>query len=278
MKFANRKNLLCLTALLTALAFVITGCPQNQPPEIPPKSTLVMDFSDFNDSNAQNPAQEENSQSNMTTTIVNWGWAAFNVAVWDIVLAVNLVVPVAAFFESFNHQPVLQSDGTWAWSYSFNVGLFTYNAELHAETDAGGDTTWEMHISKEGGYTDFLWFSGVSNFPLTEGTWTLYRSPDDPATYIGVEWERDLSNNTSYIKYTNIVPGGSENGGYISYGITTDTPYDASYDIYNKGQDNLTEIEWNLTTLEGRIKDPRTFGDDDWHCWNSNLEDITCPE
>jgi hypothetical protein len=25
------------------------------------------------------------------------------------------------------------------------------------------------------------------------------------------------------------------------------------------------------------VKDLRVFGDDDWHCWNSDLEDITCP-
>ena len=134
-----------------------------------------------------------------------------------------------------------------------------------------------MYISKEGGYTDFLWFSGVSNLPLTEGTWTLNHDPNDPTPYIGVEWHRDLSVGTADIKYTNIVPGGSENGGYISYGITTETPYDAFYDIYNKGQDNHTDIEWNTTTLEGHVKDLRVFLDNDWHCWNSDLEDIICP-
>ena len=79
------------------------------------------------------------------------------------------------------------------------------------------------------------------------------------------------------IKYTNIEPGGAENGGYIFYGKTTDTTYDAYYHIYNKGQDNLTEIEWNLTSKAGRIKDEKHYSDTDWHYWDENLDDIPAP-
>jgi len=277
MKLAKEKRLVCFTVIMTILAFVITGCPQNQPPEIPPESSLVMDFSDFNNSNSKKTSPEGDSQADVTATKLNWGLAVTNIFIWNVALTVTLVIPVAAFHESFNHTPVQQEDGTWVWPYNFTVWGVLYSAELHANTDAGGDTTWEMYISKEGGYTDFLWFSGVSNLPLTEGTWTLNHDPNDPTPYIGVEWHRDLSVGTADIKYTNIVPGGSENGGYIFYGITTDTPYDAFYDIYNKGQDNHTDIEWNTTTLEGHVKDPRIFLDNDWHCWNSDLEDIICP-
>ena len=53
-------------------------------------------------------------------------------------------------------------------------------------------------------------------------------------------------------------------------------PYDAMYDIFNKGQNNLTEIKWNRTSKDGRVKDPAHFGDEDWHCWNHLLEDTTC--
>ena len=64
-----------------------------------------------------------------------------------------------------------------------------------------------------------------------------------------------------------------ENGGYINYGITNETPYNAFYDIYNKGQDNHTNIEWNRTTKEGRVKDAQHFLDAVWHLWDSNLDD-----
>ena len=34
------------------------------------------------------------------------------------------------------------------------------------------------------------------------------------------------------------------------------------YDIYNKGQNNIIEIEWNLTTKDGHIKDSLYFSDE----------------
>lgn len=276
MRFVNKRRLVYLATMVIGLAFAIFGCDtQNQPPQIPPESTFVMDFSDFEGSNTQ-LAPEEDAQIDVTATYANWGWAITNVAVWNIVLTVTLVVPVAAFHESFNHQPTLQPDNTWVWPYSFTVWGFVYNAELHAETVAG-NTEWSMYISKEGVYADFLWFSGVSNLPLTEGTWTLNKDPNDPTPFIGIEWHRDPIDGTADIKYTNIVPGGSENGGYIFYGITNETPYDAFYDIYNKGKDNHTDIEWNRTTLEGRVRDPWFYGDNDWRCWNGDLENIPCP-
>ena len=67
---------------------------------------------------------------------------------------------------------------------------------------------------------------------------------------------------TGDIKYTNIIPGGAENGGYIYYGTQTGD-MTRFYDIFNKGQDNLTEIEWNHTDYHGHVKDPNKFGDSD---------------
>ena len=58
---------------------------------------------------------------------------------------------------------------------------------------------------------------------------------------IGIEWHRDTEAGTADIKYTNIVPGGPENGGYIHFGVTGGYPHDAFYDIYNKGKENHTK-------------------------------------
>ena len=51
---------------------------------------------------------------------------------------------------------------------------------------------------------------------------------------------------------------------------------DALYEIYNKGKDNLVEINWNRTTKAGRIKDPSYYGNSDFHCWNDLGIDIAC--
>ncbi|MBN1424086.1 hypothetical protein JXA88_05970, partial [Candidatus Fermentibacteria bacterium] len=94
---------------------------------------------------------------------------------------------------------------------------------------------------------------------------------------IEITWHRDVQNGTSDIRYTNVEVGNPENGGYIFWGITTGEPYAAFYDVYNKGADNHTDAEWDPVNLDGRVRDPNHFGDNLWHCWDSDLNDIVCP-
>ena len=149
-----------------------------------------------------------------------------------------------------------------------------YTANLHGKVVTSG-VQWKMYISQENGYSDFLWYEGESNFLATEGNWTLYRSPELPNPMLEILWHRNVSEGTADIRYQNIEEGHPENGGYIFYGINQETPYNAYYHIYNKGQNNLTEIEWNRTTKEGRVKDQNKYGNEEWHYWDSNLDDTT---
>lgn len=263
----------------------VPGCGTNvqatpdgdEPPEIPPASTFVMDFGDFTGGGGAAKVSSDGSDPTAMQAIpgANWSRAALNVGVWSVIITVGLAVPVAAFLESFNHTPERQEDGTWVWSYEVNVAGVMHTAELHALA-VGGDIEWNMFISKEGFYADLNWFSGVSNLVGTEGTWTLNKDPDDPAPFVGIEWTRNSEEETGDIRYTNIVPDGPENGGYIFHGLTTDA-FDAFFEIYNKGQDSVKHIEWNRTTKDGRIEDGAHFGDEDWHCWDTDLQNTDCP-
>jgi len=276
----NDSKLLRITTvcmLLIAMPVWMTGCATQPPdggeaPEIPPASTFVIDFGDFSGGDAARPAPDPTA--GQTLPGADWGFAAFNVGVWSVIITVGLAVPVAAFLESFNHVPEQQEDGSWVWSYEVTVGGVVHSAELHAMA-VGGDIEWNMYISKEGFYENFNWFSGVSNLVSTEGTWTLNKEPDDPTPFVGIEWHRNPQDETGDIKYTNIVPGGPENGGYIFHGLTVD-PLDAFFEIYNRGQDNTTNIEWSRTTKNGRVRDSARFGDEDWHCWDETLQNIAC--
>lgn len=274
-----------------------TSTPISEAPEIPPASTFAMDFEDFESSSAAsyhpggesqsvNPAivttayhkdtsPEGLTMAQGTPTKRNWGFAAFDVGVWSAIIIVGLAVPVAAYVESFNHQPVQQSDGSWIWTYDVTVFGSDYTAELHGAF-VDEEIHWDMYITKDGSYEDFNWYSGECNLIITEGTWTLRKSPSDPQPWVGIEWHRSLTDDSADIQYTNIVPDGPENGGYILYGTTADDTYDAFYDIYNKGAEDLVEIEWNRDTKDGRVKNPKYFRDAEWHCWGSDLQDIEC--
>ncbi|MDX1810669.1 MAG: hypothetical protein R3240_01860 [Gammaproteobacteria bacterium] len=240
-------------------------------PAIPPLSTFKIDFDQF-PSSGSIPKPANSGVDARAIVLSNHTQAAAQILVWQTLLTVGLFVPVAAFAESFNHTPTLRADGTFIWSYS----VANHTAELQAQIN-GADVNWEMYLSKSGEYEDFNWYSGVSKLDGSSGTWTLRKSPTDPVDLLGIEWHRDVLNDTADITYTNIEPGGAENGGYIVYGKTTDTTYNAFYDIYYKSQDNLVEIEWHLENHNGRIKNEAVYNDTDWHYWDENLDDTTAP-
>jgi len=269
---------------LTIAAIIIVGCSKNEstepggePQEIPPISSFLLDFNDFPLSSTETLSANGTMKSLGILSHDNWGWAALNVVVWQTLVTVGMVVPVAAFLESFNHEPEQQPDGAWVWTYHFTIpGGIQHTALLHADVDNLG-IRWDMYISKQNEYTDFLCYAGSCDLLVTEGTWTVNRHPENPSPWIGIEWHRNPQDNTADIKYTNIIPNGPENGGFIFYGTITDATYDAFYDIYNIGQDNHTDIRWNRTTLSGKVMDQNYFADDAWHCWDENLEDVECP-
>ncbi len=235
-------------------------------PEIPPKSAFIADFSDFS-----------SEKLLLDTTSVNWNHSVGNVVVWNIIITVGLAIPVASYVEAVNnHTPVYQSNNTWLWEYTFGSEIDNYTAKLYGtvETDS---VNWEMYISKEGSFEDFLWYSGKSGLDQMGGNWTLYNKPTIPEELLRIDWKRTDSE-TGYIRYMNIVPAGPENGGYILYGNNAEAPYECYYDIYNKGADNLIEIEWTKSDMTGRVKDLVKFGNSEWQCWDVLKKDADCIE
>jgi len=260
------------TAKITSvLLLFISQCSENSTapsaaPTLPPLSTFLMDFSDFQGEDRLLKASPHQ----------NWGWAALNIAFWNSVVVLNSVVPVAAFAEALNQKPARQPDNSWVWSYGFEVAGSNYTAALTARSEKDG-IRWNMNISKQGGFSNYLWYTGWSNLPLTEGYWLLYSLPSDPAPLIGIDWHRQPGDSTWDLRYTNVVPDGPENGSYIHMEVRQSNPYDAFYEIYRVSLDNLIRIEWDRDAGAGRVKDEMHYQDSDWHCWDNDLNDTSCP-
>ena len=269
MKILRGKTLLHLLLVLVIPLLTVTGCGNaSAAPTIPPVETFAISFEEFSGMGGLTTLAGGNQS--------NWDYAAFAVVYWGAILITKLAVPVAAFRVSFQHTPVQQDDGSWLWSYSVNIGNATYTAELLAQFITEG-VHWAMNISKAGEYEDFLWYYGECDLPATQGFWILKDSPAVPTDLLRIDWSRNISAGTYAVKFTNIVPGAPENGGYIDTQYTKGVPYDHIWDLYNKVGDNHTYIEWSSTTGEGHVKDLNHFGDSDWHCWDSARTNITCP-
>jgi len=265
-----------LASMVLAGALLTAGCANNanmapgEAPDIPPASTFVIDLEPFAEDSSGGKAQV--AQQMLPGS--HWTWEAGNLAFWNAALTVTLIVPVGAFLESFNHDPMFV-DGGWEWRYSVLVGGVNYTARLRAEVSSTG-VDWDMFISQADGFTNVNWFSGFSNLAGTEGTWTLNRDPNQIEPFIFIEWHRDADGTSSDIRYTNITEGAAQNGSYIFAAFTEGAELDAEYSVYNVETDNLVDIAWNRETVAGRVMDEGHFGDADWRCWDEALQNVAC--
>ena len=66
---------------------------------------------------------------------------------------------------------------------------------------------------------------------------------------------------------------------YLIYGQQDDTN-DAYVDIHTFSEQKQsfidTYIEWSRDDFSGRVKAESFFNDTNWHCWDSNGNDIVC--
>ncbi len=282
------KNLSFVLAVLFALS-IFQSCVKDDAtdpttetaPDLPPVESFIMPFQGFEDADTTGilPPGDDGGAEMRTVTFFNWFYGATNVVVWNGILTLNLAIPVAAFYESFNHQPSYEGNGTWLWAYDVTSNGTTYQAKLYGHLLAGGTSVeWEMYVSQAGGFTDVLWYSGTTSDNGANATWTLQHQPNNPQPFISAEYEKDDGNGVESIRYTNIIPGNAGNGGYIEFRKSSDNTVDLNraYDIYKAETDNLLEIQWHDPNKNGRVRDEAHFNDTEWHCWNEDLQDIDC--
>jgi hypothetical protein len=269
------RSLSSLIALFIVIIIATTACKKDEnadlkpTPELPPQASMVMTFSDFTDI--------DTTFYKSTETFKNWGWSALNVTVWNAVITVTLAVPVTAFYESFKHEGIYNpTTDEWIWSYNFFVAGQIHQASLHASLVSSG-IHWKMFITKNNAYDNFLWYEGTTNPSNTVAEWHFNEKPANPDEILLIEYQKDAQTNIEQIKYTNVNTASPGNGGYIQYGTNTTLDFDAFYTIYYIEEENIINIEWSRTMKDGRVRDELHFGDFEWKCWDTDLQDIVCP-
>jgi len=284
MVMSKSKAIIAVFFIVSILLF--TGCseenisePDKQtPPEIPPETSFIIHFEDFAQGNQMSFNGDWPSLSKPLSRI-NYAYAALTVSVWHTLTTVTLAVPTRAFLGVLvmDRKPELQEDGSWLWAHDFNTLGGLYHAELYGKIVAA-KIQWEMYISLDGKFEDFMWFTGESELTAQEGTWRLFKSPQQAVPILDIEWTRDSDQQTFSTKYMNIEEGSDAYGSSIFYGVISDTTYDAFYEIFNKKKDKKTFIKWNRTSKAGRVKDDKFFKDLEWHCWDETFIDVECSD
>ena len=270
---------------LALVLFLVQSCTKDPlvesqngtAPTLPPQETFLMPFTGFDNADTTDLTQGGSNSRNFNT---HWHWfySVTNVVVWNAVLTVNMVIPVASFAEAFNHEPVLQGNGIWLWAYNYTTAGQTYLAELTGQFVSNDEVQWDMYIEQVGGFSKVHWFSGVIATDGSKGRWTLNHRPNNPSPYLAIEYSEDKNSGIGSLRYTNIDVSSSDKGDYIEY-REYDGPevqYNRAYDVYRANKDNLLEIQWNEETENGRVKDPDHFNNEDWYCWDENFIDVDC--
>lgn len=248
---------------------VIDPYAGREAPKLPSEESFVMPFTAFSGYNST----EMDSRSPH-----NWAYSAANVFVWNTILTFQLAIPVLSFYESFNHEPVYQGSGVWLWAYEITEDGETYRAELYGELLVNDEVKWDMFVSQVGGFSQLHWYTGITAIDESYAHWTLNFDEDNPGPIMSIDYQRDNGNGVEIIRYTNIIPNVPENGGYIEYreGNGAGGDFDRAYDIYKAEIDNMTEINWDNVHNNGRVKDADQYQDEEWHCWDTNLQDTDC--
>ncbi len=243
-------------------AILFTACQkeaivnQGTAPTLPPSNSMAIDFDSF----------KQSGKTEDITAPFNWAFAASNIAIWHSMLSVQLIIPVTAYREAFNHTAQL-NNGTWTWTYDFNPANNPHTATLEAVIN-NNEVDWSMKISNNS-VSNFEWFTGTSKLDGSGGNWSLNKSIEDPSPLLDIEWDK-ISNTDVAAKFTD-----PNYNNYIEYGITNGD-LNTYYNMYQANNSSLIEVEWNRNSYNGRVKNNQHFGDNEWHCWDSSHQDIDC--
>jgi hypothetical protein len=268
-----KKNI-ALFLILTLSSGFFTGCKKDKgdPPVLPPKESMAIDFSNF--SIAKKSADVISFTKGTANS--NWEYAATVAGIWKIIINTTLAVPVTAFETAISQTPAYLATKTWQWSYTVTFLTVNYKARLTGQIRTN-DVQWKMYITREGtgGFAEFVWFEGTSKLDGTGGQWILYQSAAAPDAILQIDWTKS-GTSIGTVKYTYIKNDSFKNS-YIEYGLTSNA-LDAYYNIhyYNGVKFSDVNVEWNTTTHNGHVKSLDYLGDTNWYCWDANRINVIC--
>jgi len=230
--------------------------------------SLAMDFSDFKN--------EPGGTKGTVASYGNFTHSYLSVLFWNVTSTLIMTLPVAAYGHALQQEAVYVGDHTWEWSFDFLFEDLDYTATLTGSRISNEEFSMEMVVAlaalPEQGVK---WFDGVVRYDHTHALWNLFK--EGSVKVLEAEWNKNFETEAGDLKYSYVEDDQEETGSFIMFQYMPREVYDAAYTISLAA--GTTQIEWNIETKEGRVKDPVKFGDSNWHCWDSiskGLADKVC--
>ncbi|HEX2936576.1 MAG TPA: hypothetical protein VHO72_14565 [Bacteroidales bacterium] len=257
----KRKILVLLMSFLAAGVFIFPGCKKDDDEAgltLPPAETVDMDFS-F--------TQKKSALIGDDTTYYRTARAV--VSYWAVKAVVHTALPVYSFKKALENKPVFDAEkNTYTWTYQFAFASDTYEAALTGEI-VEDSVDWAMNITRVGGDAAFKYFEGRSAADRSGGWWIIYYPQIGEALKINWTYESEA---VGTLRYTNVISGDENKGGYIEFGKHAGTTYDRYFNIHIISNANNPEmngktytIDWSSTNHNGKISDGTGSV-----CWDNN--------
>lgn len=264
--------LLSASLLLVSCSDNSTGSNEQEPPQLPPASSMQTDFSTFNAANQKQVAADQTSATTNFYTALSAAMMAKSV------IELNVAIPKAIFSHAEGVKPELNGDGQWEWSYSTSANGMSFGTRLTGVVNNNNKVDWKMYINVDSpSYkaSDFLFFEGTTTLDGKQGTWTYYdlSQPDQQVKISRIDWtiESDTSKTLTLEVLSN---RNDRQGDTITYTLDGSVKTVTFLDV---STDETTEIQWNEDTKAGYIVSPNYNGGVK-SCWDQNFQDTACAE
>ncbi len=267
----------CLIVLLCFYMAVLPSCSSDGPtdpgdvaPEIPPLTTMSMDFSLF----PEDGGKASLGDAALQFTQANFLRAVLTVTIFNVAVLAATAIPVAATAAALSANPTLEDDGKFHWEFTTTTNNQTLTLELVGEVRPSV-VHWEMFVSRQlpTPLDKFRWYEGDSAIDGGSGFWQFYNDshPNEQRNHGRIDWEY-ISDDDRTLMFTNNNPDDQGVGSTLTYEVMSP---DISVEFLNAGAQDTVKAAWNNQTGEGYIIDPN-FNNGEKSCWDENQQDVQC--
>lgn len=253
-----------LSAFLITTLSTTFACQQEEPPELPPVSSLTANL----EGPESAPTMAKNADLELEGDYRNFANAWARVKIVQLYAAGIILVPSAVIGAALSQEPTEDGED-WVWS----ITALGATAELVVSLGLVDGWDVDLYISNAE-LERYHWVEGNFATDLSAGTWVA-RDPDLPAgedAVLEISWTHTSETEHS-LTYTNVSTSHDNYQDFIRYsrsGQTATLVYEDADDA-----DLVADISWDTQTYAGSIEVP-LYNEGKRACWDEDFVNAAC--